>query len=850
MSHSTVSKIVLTALLLTPAISARAEDARRAVHLDAQPLGDALRELSRDRGREILFAPEAVQGRMAPALDGSFTLDEALTALLKGSGLVARNRNGSILILERSSAASHDGEPQTSLNDAIVVTGSRIQGSPVASRVLQIKREDIVKGGFGDLGSALRALPQNFAGGQNPGVGVGASAGGLANQNITGGSQVNLRGLGGDATLTLLNGNRMAYGGFSQGVDISAIPIDAIERIDVVPDGASAIYGSDAVAGVVNVILRRPFDGLTARARLGQATQGGDFTQDYALTAGKTWSGGSVLASYNYRHNTDIQARQRDYTENLGDDPYMLLPRQGTHSGLVRITQDLNTAIRLSVDGLYNARDQTRKITSYGSLGVVRLRNRIVSVAPGLDADLGDGWTLSLRGVLSRDRTTAHDETSVSGTSLYSSSVCYCNSLYSAEAFLSGALFNLPGGPVKVVAGGGHRANRFRNTNFASGNGFGGKQRDTYAYGELFVPLFSDTNARPFLRALSLTLAGRYDHYNAFGSIGTPKLGIIYRPVDALELKFSWGRSFKAPTLLQQLQARSATLIEAATLLGSDAPPGASALYTDGGAPGLGAERASSLSWTASLQPTQSPDFRIDLTYFRVRYSDRVVQPIGNFLDALNPAYARYIVRSPTLQQVEDAIASSDTGVDTYGNVSGDLSKVAYIIDNHYTNIAAQEIQGIDAGISYRTALGSGEITTSLNATWLDSRQQNETASAYFDLSGAIWNPAKYRARASLGWEGSRLKAIGYLNYTGQLKDRRTSATANVASTVTADLFLGYAVGAADSDWSGVAVSLSVENLFDTKPPYLRAAPYAEPYDSTNYSPVGRFVAVSVSKSL
>ena len=113
---------------------------------------------------------------------------------------------------------------------------------------------------------------------------------GNANQNITGGSSLNLRGLGADATLTLLNGRRMAYGGFTQSVDISAIPLEAVERIEIVADGASAIYGSDAVGGVGNVVLRREFDGVSAGARFGRASQGGLGTREYNLTAGTTWT--------------------------------------------------------------------------------------------------------------------------------------------------------------------------------------------------------------------------------------------------------------------------------------------------------------------------------------------------------------------------------------------------------------------------------------------------------------------------------------------------------------------------------------------------------------------------------
>src|SRR3546814_6494740 len=84
-----------------------------------------------------------------------------------------------------------------------------------------------------------------------------------ANGNLDSSSQLNLRGLGPDATLTLLNGHRLPYGGAFAGIDISAIPVAAVERLEIVPDCASAQYGSDAVAGVANIILRRDFEGLT-----------------------------------------------------------------------------------------------------------------------------------------------------------------------------------------------------------------------------------------------------------------------------------------------------------------------------------------------------------------------------------------------------------------------------------------------------------------------------------------------------------------------------------------------------------------------------------------------------------
>lgn len=140
---------------------------------------------------------------------------------------------------EAGTPARNGQDEQDPDKATIVVTGSRIKGGQAASEVIAVSRDTITAAGQVDLGEATRVLPQNFGGGQNPGVGTGA---GLVNSNVNSASNVNLRGLGPDATLTLLNGHRLPYDSAFGGVDISAIPLAALDRIEVVPDGASAIY--------------------------------------------------------------------------------------------------------------------------------------------------------------------------------------------------------------------------------------------------------------------------------------------------------------------------------------------------------------------------------------------------------------------------------------------------------------------------------------------------------------------------------------------------------------------------------------------------------------------------------
>src|SRR3546814_1242037 len=86
------------------------------------------------------------------------------------------------------------------------------------------------------------------------------------------------------------------------------IPVAAVERIEIIPDGASAIYGADAVAGVVNILLKRDFEGVAAMARLGASTEGGNVQQQYGILGGKTWSSGNLLAAYDYSRSSEILA--------------------------------------------------------------------------------------------------------------------------------------------------------------------------------------------------------------------------------------------------------------------------------------------------------------------------------------------------------------------------------------------------------------------------------------------------------------------------------------------------------------------------------------------------------------
>ena len=384
------------AVLILPAAPAAAQEQRQTYSLPAQPLAQALREVSLRSGRTIVAPAEILRGRTAPAVRGTYTLDEVVDALLAGSGLVARPV-GDGLLIDRVQTSPSDTAAAEPADGDIVVTGSRIRGAPVASPVIRVDQQAMRDSGQISLADVARSIPQNFGGGQNPGVGANVpSSSGI---NVGSASTINLRGLGSDATLTLLNGHRLAYNGSRQGIDISAIPLGIVDRIEVVADGASALYGSDAVAGVANIILKRDYDGVEVRADIGGSTGGGNFQQQYGAVAGKRWRSGGLIAAYEFARNTDILSDDRSYA--VSRPGVTIYPALRRHAVALAGHQALTDRLEFTVDALFNKRWSTSgfPLNAAGDLAVSRTEQRSTSrslaVAPALRLDLGDAWTIA-----------------------------------------------------------------------------------------------------------------------------------------------------------------------------------------------------------------------------------------------------------------------------------------------------------------------------------------------------------------------------------------------------------------------------------------------------------------------
>lgn len=192
--------------------------------------------------------------------------------------------------------------------DEIVVTGSRIRTTDLdtARPVLMITRDTIQNQGFAGVADIL----QNLTATGSPPL---SRASPLSAGENAGGQFVDLRGIGAQRTLVLVDGRRVGIStsGFQ---DISGIPTAMIERIEVLKDGASSIYGSDAIGGVINIITRKDFEGLQANAYVGQYDEGDGTVQKYDFIMGAVNDQNSITFGAEWAREAVVRARDRDFS--------------------------------------------------------------------------------------------------------------------------------------------------------------------------------------------------------------------------------------------------------------------------------------------------------------------------------------------------------------------------------------------------------------------------------------------------------------------------------------------------------------------------------------------------------
>ncbi|WP_129778439.1 TonB-dependent receptor [Peristeroidobacter soli] len=298
-----VRHLVASTLLMGAATLAFAQSAMQ-FDLPRQPLADSLRALGAQARLNVLFDPPVVADVMAPALHVAATSREALEKLLAGTGLQFE-------FVSEKTVAIRVKEPKQSLQEGaqlqeIVVTGSRIARAAEGPQdVKRYSRAQIEQSGQTTLADFFNTLPE---------VSVARTENGYT--SLGGATTVQLRGLPLGTTLVLVDGRRVVTSGAQGGTyfDLNNIPLAAVERVEILAQGSSAIYGSDAIAGVVNIALKEHLDGFEGHLRYGAAN---DTDEQFAdLGWGRTWERGNLSVIGSYQTRSTLTADEREVTTN------------------------------------------------------------------------------------------------------------------------------------------------------------------------------------------------------------------------------------------------------------------------------------------------------------------------------------------------------------------------------------------------------------------------------------------------------------------------------------------------------------------------------------------------------
>jgi outer membrane receptor protein involved in Fe transport len=394
------------ASLAAAAVSAASADEAVARHfaIQSQPLTSALRAYAEETGDQVVFFSDIGKDKQSGEVVGDFTNDIALAKLLARSGLsferldahtiaiatgkvsaanaarssktrllrqeagaqpLAQASSDSVSSPEGPAAVLAAGAPAQDLLpqlDEVVVTGTHIRGElPAGSSLRVYSHQALEQSGAGTVDQFARQMTENFSGADtvantNSNIGNSRFNGGGINNGFQG-SSFDLHGLGPTATLTLLNGHRLAPGGYDGSlVDMSQIPLSAVDHIEVLADGASAIYGADAVAGVVNIVTRKDFTGAETQLRYGNTTDGGASEYTGSQLLGTSWGSGNALINYEYDKQNGLDASERAYIPAQGGAD-LLIPINRRNSVLATASQSLAERTTLSVDGIYSDRE-------------------------------------------------------------------------------------------------------------------------------------------------------------------------------------------------------------------------------------------------------------------------------------------------------------------------------------------------------------------------------------------------------------------------------------------------------------------------------------------------------------
>ena len=876
-------------LFLSVTTSAQADNTVNEPHFDfdipRQRAALALTKFAEQANLTLIVPHELLEGKISNELIGRYSLQEGIDILLDGTGLdpvisnhvvlsitaeapadpggtmKAKKKVGLLAVLASvfASGASAQNASNTSAEEQeprpleeIVVTGTNIQGvSNETSPTITFDREAIDKSGFGNVQDLLSSLPQNEGGvGSQEEFNFGADR--AATNNVGAGAGLNLRGLGGGSTLVLLNGRRVSPAGSGTAVDISLIALSAIDRVEVILDGASSIYGSDAVGGVVNFIMRDDFDGVEAGVRYETVTRGNHDRLTASATFGGSWGSGNGLISYEYYDQSNLGLEDRDFGGNVAL-PADVLPAQQRHSVLATVSQKVLDEVRMFADLTYSDSDVERFSGSpqFAESNFTKTPTDQLNISAGAEAILPSDWRLQLTGLYSSNE-----------RSLFSSSVGtqadFPNitefETWSSSIVLDGGLLSLPAGEVRLAVGGEYRDESLNEVSGMEQTRTEISRDVNSAFGELYIPLVSEANAIFGVRRFEVRASARFDDYSDAGSSTSPKVGVLWSPFSNLKLRASWGEAFRAPFFddLSTLNNNDVLFNLADPVAFDGFTLG---LFRNGGNPDLRPETSEIFTAGFDYTPLQIEGLTLGFGYYGIEYKDRIaITPVSAIFASVTEAATLFpdaIFLNPDSAAVSDVIDNSRLFQNFFGPF--DPADVEAIIDVRLVNQAVQKVSGLDFNIGYGFSTSYFDVDFYLNADYiLENEIAGSAVSPVTEVVNTAFNPVDLTIRGSASLSRGAFSGTIFVNLVDSYTNNIVTPNESIDSWTTIDANLRYDFSGQSSAHmlDGIVYSLSVQNLFDEDPPFVASPTLRQgaSYDPTNASAVGRLVAFHVIK--
>jgi iron complex outermembrane recepter protein len=824
---------------------------------------------------------------------------------------------------------------------------SQIERTGTASSVLEVLR---------------KAVPQ-FIGNGN----LGATNANISSNSTNGGAQLSLLNA---QTLVLINGRRVASApvGASGGyvfVDTNLIPVSAIERIDVVTDGASAIYGTDAISGVVNIILKTDYAGAEFGARYGFSDNKGHYAERQAYfllgaSSGKT----NITVSAEWYKQDPIFNYERPYSAvtygsvtfpgsvNIGSSYYYLnptltAPPTGTHQSaaalvaagiysgpngstaqshlfnlsqyVTQLQSDDRSSMTLALDhkisdnltlfgdfmysntqtfSQLNGQPFSASISATNPLNpfnvTVTARNRFFADprqyysdttalrgVVGLRGNITSDWTweaaadynkiaqdfrnpglintaqriAAVSGNIINMFARVQDPQALTDAAMLGTALGVSESkLTTYDAKVTGKLFDLPAGELKVAIGAEHRIESFRQdadvnsqtATFGWDSGtsldpFYGSRKVDSVYGEVRVPVVKDVMAG--LHYLEVSAAVRHEKYSDVGSTTVPKFTVRWLPVnDEIAFHATYGKSFTAPTLFELFgpgglgytNPLALTSITGGLIDGQ-------ALTQSGANPNLVPSTAESYTGGIVYSPKAIKGLQFSADYIHIRQSG-LVGTIGN--ENILQSVELLGTASPYVQFVHLG-GFHGAPITAAGQVSGNAIDNVYVT-NTLINIAFQKFAAYNFQARYGFEVNNvGRFDVSAAALWwrrytvkfLPDSDPYETAGKVTTTNGTL---PRWNGNLGVDWKRGSWSASSNLQYFPAVTDDNDGS--HIPNVSLIDLGVSYTFSSTNRYLSGLKLTLGANNVFNKFAPLDPATFTDANADIATYGAIGRLI--------